>query len=395
MIESFLFLFTGIIGIVTIGLMITSYKSNPFYNFFLLVIITLVSYRFLIHGSFELGLQSFIKADKGSNSILFLITVPCFYLYNKNLALQTRTYNLKDLKHFIFIGFLYFINTSDIVQDSFIFHFGPVTNFILVGVFILFYLIQIFKLLKKHIWFKKDLPINNSHFNLVKKWTVYLFSLNTIAAVGVILSVYLEATSGASLSGKSLSILLLISWLFIYFKILTSPEILYGLPILNKRLLKFDNTTKSKTNEEPISSNANWLNATDANKRGQDLKLQKKIASNITSYALEVDRLSSEKLIFRNQKATQTDLAKVLGVPTSHVVFLFKYHSKITFSEYRMHSRIKDAIGLIKDGYLEINTFESLAFKTGFASYNPFFSAFKKVTNHSPQEYLKNSLNPV
>ena len=127
----------------------------------------------------------------------------------------------------------------------------------------------------------------------------------------------------------------------------------------------------------------------------KDLKLQKNIASNITSYALEVDRLSTEKLIFRNQKATQTDVAKTLGVPTSHIVFLFKYHSNISFSEYRMHSRIKDAIGLMKDGFLEINTFESLAFKTGFASYNPFFSAFKKVTNHSPQEYLKNSLNPV
>jgi AraC-like DNA-binding protein len=55
-----------------------------------------------------------------------------------------------------------------------------------------------------------------------------------------------------------------------------------------------------------------------------------------------------------------------------------------------MRSRIKDCINLIEEGYLITNTLESLAFKTGFASYNPFYSAFKKATLLSPQDYLKN-----
>jgi AraC-like DNA-binding protein len=99
--------------------------------------------------------------------------------------------------------------------------------------------------------------------------------------------------------------------------------------------------------------------------------------------------LSREEHIFRNPKASFTDVANKLGVPTSHVVYLFKYHSTITFSEFRMLSRINDSLTLIEEGYLKTNTLESLAYKTGFASYNPFFSAFKKVTTHSPQDYLK------
>lgn len=88
-------------------------------------------------------------------------------------------------------------------------------------------------------------------------------------------------------------------------------------------------------------------------------------------------------------------LANKLGVPTSHIVYLFKYHSNISFSEFRMRSRIHDAINLIESDYLKINTLESLAYKTGFASYSPFFSAFKKVTSFSPQDYLKNNLVKV
>ena len=56
-----------------------------------------------------------------------------------------------------------------------------------------------------------------------------------------------------------------------------------------------------------------------------------------------------------------------------------------------MSSRIKDALSLIDDGYLKRNTLESLAYKTGFSSYNPFFSAFKKITGLSPQEYIKSN----
>ncbi len=54
-----------------------------------------------------------------------------------------------------------------------------------------------------------------------------------------------------------------------------------------------------------------------------------------------------------------------------------------------MYSRIEDSIHLMEAGYLKTNTLESLAYKTGFSSYNPFFSAFKKVTSFSPQDYIK------
>lgn len=389
MLELFLFLFTGIIGMVTMALMITSYRTNPFYNTYLLLIIITISFRFLVRGSFELGLQSILSPDRGLDSIFYLTIVPCFYLYHKNLTLQSKTFNPKDLKHIISIVFLYMLNTNQYIAESYMLYFGQITNFIFIGFFILIYLVLIFKILSKNIWFKKDLLINNKHFKLVKNWTIYLFTFNVLAGITLLTSFYTEIYTEPIMSGKSMAILLLFFWLFIYFKILFTPEILYGLPILNKKFLKFS-VPKEVSKPPKIATNDNWILEINYQKNNdQDLKLQEKIMDNIASYIHEVDKLSKNEFVFRDPKASHTTLANHLGVPTSHIVYLFKYHSKTSFSEYRMTSRIQDATKLIEYGFLTTETLESLASKTGFASYNPFFSAFKKVTTFSPQDYLK------
>lgn len=392
MIESFLFLLTGIIGLVTIILMITSYGSNPFYNAFLPLIVVIVSIRFLIHGGYELDLQTVFTPDSGPFSIFYLIIVPCFYLYNKNLVLQTKSYNYKNLKHLIAILLIYGINIA--LKDSFIFYFGAITNLFIIGIFVAFYLVLAFKLLSKELWFNKNRLEKSIFYRLAKKWTIYLFSINVLATLGLLSSIYTEANTSFSLSGKSFATPILVFWLFLYFKILTTPEILYGLPALSKKLLKFKTNTTENTPSTGLITN-NWILETDSKRSLQDLKLHEKIKHSIASYTQKVDKLSTQDFIFRNPKISQIDIAKALAVPTSHIIFLFKYHSKISFSEYRTHSRIQDAISLLETGFLNTETLESLAYTTGFASYNPFFSAFKKITSSAPQDFLKTSKHSV
>ena len=388
----FLFLLTGIIGVVTLFLLIRYYNSNPFCNLFLVLIISILSFRLSIHGSYHLGLQNVIKADSGVYSILYLILAPCFYLYYKYLIFPKKKYNLKDFKHLLFIAFLFLINSIESLDNSFIFYFGSFTNLFFVSIFILFYLVIIFRLLSKEIWFKKDLLLNNKHFVLVKNWTIYLYVVNVLNSILLLMSLYTELTNGVNPSGKTLGVFIMFFWLFVFFKILTSPEILFGLPILNSTLLKFNEAVleeKEVVLELEKEADSFWLLEAEDVKNNQDLKLQANIRLNIISYIKEVDKISVEGLVFRNAKFSQSDIAEVLGVPISHIVYLFKYHSKISFSEYRMQHRIQDAICLIEQGFLNTETLESLAYKTGFASYNPFFIAFKKITSYSPQDYIK------
>jgi AraC-like DNA-binding protein len=352
----------------------------------------MISFRYFFHGSYNLGLQSVIKPDKGLYSLLFLIIAPSLYLYYKHLTDQNKEYDPRDLKHLFFIVFLYLINSIEVIHNSFLFYFGAITNFYLIIGFVAFYLILIFNLLRKRVWFRENLHLNKEHFKLVKNWTIFFFIVNVLCSIMVFASLYEEFKNGSSLSGKTMAIFSMIFWLSVFFKILISPEILYGLPVLNKTLLKFnEGLSEKKETIKPIKEPTitNWILVVDVKENSQDQRLQQNIKDHITSYVKGVEKLSKEEFIFRYPKTSQHDIAEKLGVPTSHIVYLFKYHSKISFSEYRKNNRIEDAIELIENGFLNTETFESLAHKTGFSSYNPFFIAFKSITGYSPHDYSR------
>ena len=90
----------------------------------------------------------------------------------------------------------------------------------------------------------------------------------------------------------------------------------------------------------------------------------------------------------RNGTASIDDLAQEIKIPSSHILYLFKYHSNESFVDFKKIIRIYDALSLIKNGYLNSQTFESLAVEVGFTSYTSFFLSFRQITGRSPQDYL-------
>ena len=383
MIEPLLLLFTGCVGLFATVIMATSYKSNPFFNVFLMLIFLLASSRQLIQGTFELELQTLIRPG-ASWSAIFLLLVPSFYLYYKNLVDTTYVFRRKDLQHFVFITFFYLAHVIPVIKDSVYFYNEAITDFIIITVFVVFYLFKGFQLLRNKLWNKRNsLQVKDPHYGLIKNWTVYLFTINILLLVALLISIY-PASNTNVFSTKQISFFLAPLWLFIYVKILISPEILHGLPKLNKKLLKY---------KPMLGVSTDWKLSPSVPKGDRDTRLQEFIKSDIVRYTNEVDRLSYTAQIFRDPTCSIADVAKEIGVPVSHITYVFKYHSKISFSEYRMQSRVQDAINLIHNDYLTTNTFETLSIKTGFSTYSPFFTAFKKVTKLSPQEYIKRQKN--
>ena len=76
----------------------------------------------------------------------------------------------------------------------------------------------------------------------------------------------------------------------------------------------------------------------------------------------------------------------------NHIICKFLL-SNISFNEVheilKSQYSQKNAIEFIDKGYLKTNTLDSLAIKTGFSSYSPFFKSFKAITKLSPQDYFK------
>ena len=236
-------------------------------------------------------------------------------------------------------------------------------------------------MLKKNIWNKKgSLEIVAKQNLLIKGWSKYLFVTLNLFTLRLLISLVIENQEDGFISGTYRIWITAIIWIFIFTKILTSPEILYGYSILHK---------KSKENKNYITTNiSHWkVVCKDTITNVQDLQLSERMNQNIEKYLNEIDKGVEKNNYFRDSKFTLTDFALKLNIPKSHLSYLFKYHSEISFSDYKKIARIEDALHLIQAGYLKTNTFDSLAKEVGFSSYNPFFTSFKDIVGKPPQEY--------
>lgn len=378
-IENSLYVFTGLIGLIVLIIMGFSFKSNKLVNLFLFGFIFIASFRFLVLGSYGLQLQNRMVDLQGSFRVVLLVNAPLLYLYFKAIAEDQTRFNWGFLRHMV-LPFLFFLYISWYYTSG---NYGRIEfrilNFSFTVVFIAFYLYESFQVLKNKVW-KNSYSVHVEHYRLMRNWTIFLFSICALLFLRLLTSIVTEVMYGNAISGTNFYIVHAVIWLAVFAKILISPEILFGLPHLNKKV-------QSLIKNEVKIDERNWIFDQSEISNQQDLKLKDKMDERITNLIEEIENLALNLRYFRNQKITIADVANELGVPVSHLVYLFKYHSKMTFTEYKTFNKIEDAKELIENGFLTINTLESLAAEVGFSSYNPFFTAFKKLTGVSPNEY--------
>lgn len=386
MLFDLLYILTSLLGFLIITLIAIWYKSNRMINIYLLVIFLLLSIKFLIHGLIDLKIFTFINHDNISYFPFFSIGIPSLYLYFKNLVNDTKTFNKNELKHFIFPVLLGFCTLF--LDQFYILSFY--SSFILYSIFIIFhsfYIFLSFQFLKKNIWQRKAELFNaDQQNNLLIKWTTFLFIFSCLISLRLFVSLSLGVMNHRYTYGQNYQWISAILLDFIYIKILSSPQILYGYNALYKKI-------KKHRDSNFILRDLWIITPTEPITNSQDLILQEKIEAYITTYLQNIETLVLRYEILRNPLVSLTDIANKLEIPKSHITFVFKYHSKVSFTEFKKIIRIYDALHLIEENYLKSNTLESLATKVGFSSYNPFFITFKDITGTTPQIYYKEHTN--
>lgn len=382
--------FSGLMGFLTIFLILIRYRSNRITNIYLVIIFGIVSTRMVVIGTFNLENNDVIITLLEKYNNLLIVIIPCTYLYFLNLVHDKKRIELNNLKHFsiplLFNLIDYALDNSylSLVKNNFYYY-------IFFALYTIVYLVLNYNLLNKNIWNRKgDISIVVKQNQLIKNWSVFLFSIFLVNALRTIVVLFWEINNQNYSFGASFLWITAILWLSIYFKIIISPEILYGYTFLNSKI------NENKKSDKPILSF--WTTKTIIEIINiQDKQLNDKIKEAIPEYIKLIDQFSFHNQTFRNKGFVISDLSNKLNIPKSHLNFLFKYHSKISFSEYKKIVRIHDSLALINEGYLTTNTFDSLAKEVGFKSYNTFFVSFKDYTGVTPQEFLikiiKNKIN--
>lgn len=382
--------FSGLMGFLTIFLILIRYRSNRITNIYLVIIFGIVSTRMVVIGTFNLENNDVITTLLEKYNNLLIVIIPCTYLYFLNLVHDKKRIELNNLKHFsiplLFNLIDYALDNSylSLVKNNFYYY-------IFFALYTIVYLVLNYNLLNKNIWNRKgDISIVVKQNQLIKNWSVFLFSIFLVNALRTIVVLFWEINNQNYSFGASFLWITAILWLSIYFKIIISPEILYGYTFLNSKI------NENNKSDKPILSF--WTTKTIIEITNiQDKQLNDKIKEAIPEYIKLIDQFSFHNQTFRNKGFVISDLSNKINIPKSHLNFLFKYHSKISFSEYKKIVRIHDSLALINEGYLTTNTFDSLAKEVGFKSYNTFFVSFKDYTGVTPQEFLikiiKNKIN--
>jgi AraC-like DNA-binding protein len=337
----------------------------------------------LIAGIGEIYNDIYFKTLYLKINIYISLFVPSFYLYFKYLIKNQKHLIFKDLLHILFL-LLALLEREFLVFDRIV---GFKLNYYISQFFAVYsavYILMIFLLLKKNVWNKKaTLYFTITQNNLIKKWTILLFSVIIAFNSRFFFLYYREylflEPSGIDYSLKYLWVTALV-WIVLFIVILSNPEILYGYSYLQA-----ETTT---TNSDSKSNNYWIIQSKIKINNNQDILLKEKISSKIEPYLFELNALLYKNSYFANPQFSVKDLALVLNIPNSHLKYIFKYHSKLSFSDYKKISRIQNSLDLINNNYLAANTLESLSKEVGFSSYNPFFTCFKDVVGKSPQQYI-------
>ena len=379
MIVYFFYLFVGVLGLVTTSIIFIQYKSNRTINLYLILLFSIISIRFILETVFY-----FYKnlIPNFPYSPFYSIIIPLFHLYIKNIIANSKQHKLRELWHLVFPFILSFGN---LLNNHYLF-LGKYSVVILNLIFIsyaIIYLFVGFLLLKKNVWNRNSkIQIIDVQNNLVRKWTLFLFILYIAISMRLLMTLFFDMINSSFSAGKNQLWISGILWSIIFIKILITPEILFGYNALYKKI--------SEQKKSLFLLSEIWLFSVKKEIKNQQHGLLKdKIYPELTKYLKDIEYLALIENCFRKPKTSATEIAKKLEIPNSHFKFIFKYHSKVSYSEFKKIIKTYDAIQLIESGYLKTNTLEALAIKVGFSSYNPFFTSFKEITGSTPQSYNK------
>jgi len=372
-----IFYTSALLGFVTVFLIGNRYKNNRQTNLYLVVIFATSSIRFLFYalGDFSLDTDYLRQLD------LFIIvsTSPLVFLYFKKLVASKR-YNPKENFLHVLAAIVLFAIINSIVT------YYPNTivlksRILVLVVFNLFYAVKSYFLLHKSVWKRKsNLLMINQQNVWVKKWTYILFGFFILVIIRFTLFFLVKSDGLWYQHDSNFLWVTALMWIVLYLKVLYSPEFLYGYDLFQNKIKEYK---KYKIVFDTI-----WiLKSVAAPTNFQDNVLKEKIDLEIDNYIIQIEHLALAIPLIFTESFKLKDLSDKLNIPKSHVIYVFKYHAKISFNDFKKIVRIQNAIGLIEKGFLKMNTLEALAIEIGFSSYSAFFKSFKSVTGVSPKEY--------
>ncbi len=374
MLLSFFSFLVGFALLLLVFFVFTNRQKDKKLNIYFLLAIGVAGVQHFLIGVEEFNLIDSFKSPFKEDFMHQFFMLVIFYLFFDNLLFKI-TPSKKVILHFIFpILFVLFASIFPL-------------NFSLIKVvFFLFstlYVILPGILVWKYLYKRKNYK-DLIHYQSVRSWALITYSAYFM--VYVLIS-YLIITNSQETGSVHFAEFYNISsyiLVFLIFYIFKNPVILYGEQLLLKNL-----TNNSK--EEVVAWRSLKLEPTEQ----EDLDVERKVKPKVEAIIFAIKKFEEELLEEFEELPSLKELAFKLDYPQSHLKYVFTYYSFCTFGEYQNNLKVKFALKLIKSGYLDNHTIDSLATRCLFKNRITFYRNFKKWVGYTTSEYQSQLGSPA
>jgi AraC-like DNA-binding protein len=367
MLLAFLSFIVGIALLVLVFSVLINRQKGKMLNIYLLLALAACGIQHVLIGVEKFGLIASFKSPLKDDFYHHFFILVLTYLFYDNLLNKTTPFK-KVILHLIF----------PILFTLFCVLFSP--NFLIIKVILFLfdslYVFMMGLLIWKHVYKRKNYK-ELIHYQSIRTWALFTYSI--VIIFYFIFNFVLITTPLKNQNGYLLRYYdaLFPIWVFFIFYILKNPVILYGEQLLLKNL-------KKANPEEVVAWRSSKLEPTEA----EDLELEKKVKSKVDEIIFAIKKYEEKLLQDLVEVPTLKELAFELDYPQSHLKYVFNYYSFCSYSEYQNNLKIKYALKLIKSGYLDTRTIDSLATRCLFANRRTFYRNFNKWVGFTPTEYL-------
>ena len=366
MLLSFFSFIVGFALLLLVFFVLINRQQDKKLNLYFLIIIGVLGMNRFLLGVEEFNLIDSFKSPMKDNFMHQFFTVVVSYLFFDNLLFKVTPFK-KVIPHFIF-PIVFVLGTV----------LFPIKFGLIKIVFFLFstgYVVFPGYLVWKYVYKRKNYK-DLIHFQSIKAFALLTYSVYFIFYV--VYNYVFMTNPQETGSGHFVQFYTISSWglLFLIIYIFRNPVILYGEQLLLKNL-------KNTSKEEVVAWRSSKLEPTEL----EDLDLEKKVKPKVEELIFAIKKFEEELLEDFGELPSLKELAFKLDYPQSHLKYVFTYYSYCTFGEYQNNLKIKFALKLIKAGYLDTRTIDSLASRCLFANKRTFYRNFKKWVGYTPTEY--------
>jgi AraC-like DNA-binding protein len=375
-----------ILSLLVALILLINIKRNTYFNVYLLVIFFSNFIHNVFTFSYELGWQNEFRDVPKPFNLLFLLNVVLLYQYVRSILHMEKRPIRYVLISISVPVLLFLINLWVLYIDTDLESATAtlrVINFPVMAIFIFYHVYLASKVLYSFFWGKPSSELWFANERWIRFWLLQLLVFCAVLGLIVCLMFLYELITQKEFVHHNIHHVRSLMTFAFMIQLFLQPEILYGPKDASQPVSTFE-VPQSKS----MKPNFKWRTSPKEINNKLDIQLTLKFNAQLKDIIKKLESKPAMNLIVKNPDMNSTAFAEKLNIPRTYLQYFFKYHSDISFVHYRSKIRVYYAIEKMKDDYLSKNTMDALARECGFASYNPFYSAFKLEMGIGPSEVL-------